>query len=91
MKRDLRKSDWFRWSDGREFTRAEWQQMSYVLKRQKQPGESFRKRFERCRSVVEKYKSTTDSIIVTEPGLIARAVNWMRGKPSDIRLEVPGK
>lgn len=80
---------WFHWSDGRPFTKSEWRKFSFVLKRQKVKGEKFRQRFERVRAVVEKYEATQKSMLITEPGIIARVRNWLAGKPNMVNLEVP--
>lgn len=79
---------WFHWSDGRPFSRDEWRRMALVLKKQKQPGESFKARFTRCRAVVEKYETTKARIIATEPGMIRKAWNWLAGRPSMVKVEL---
>jgi hypothetical protein len=84
-------ASWFHWSDGRAFTKPEWKKFSFVLKRQKVKGENFRRRFDRVRAVVEKYEATQKRILITEPGVIARAWNFVTGKANNVKLEVGAK
>ena len=81
-------ADWFRWSDGRKFSKKDWRKFRYVLDKQKRAGESFRQRFERVRAIVEKYEETQKKILVTKPGIIARAISWLRCRPGSVRMEV---
>lgn len=82
---------WFCWSDGRAFTKPEWKKFAFVLKRQKVKGENFRRRFERVRAVVEKYEAAQKKILITEPGVIAKAWNFLTGRPNHVKLEVGTK
>lgn len=77
---------WFHWSDGRAFTKEEWRKFAFVLKRQKVKGESFRQRFARVRGVVEDYEAKKKSIIVSEPGAVRRAWNWVTGRANNTKL-----
>lgn len=81
-------ASWFHWSDGRAFTKPEARKFRFVLARQKITGESYRKRFERVRAVVEKYEAAQKSMLVTEPGAVRRAWNWLTGKADAVKLEV---
>jgi broad specificity phosphatase PhoE len=84
--------DWFRWSDGREFTPAEAKKMRFVLRRQERAkGETFRQFFERLRGVIEKYEAAQNSIIVKEPGVIRRAWNLLTGRANGVELKLGGK
>ena len=74
-------ASWFHWSDGRSFTKPEWRKFAFTLKRVKKlPGESFRQKFERCRAAIEDYEAAQKSIVIKEPGLIARVSAFLLGK-----------
>jgi len=81
---------WFHWSDGRPFSKDERRKMRFTLKRSKQDGESFRQRFERVRATVERYEQARAKIRERKPGLVARALGWLRGRSPGVRLELKG-
>jgi hypothetical protein len=74
------------WSDGRAFTKDEARKLRFVLARSKEPGESFRQRFERVRAVVERYEENKKNVLVTEPGAVRRAWNWVTGRANNTKL-----
>jgi hypothetical protein len=80
--------DWFCWSDGRPFTAPELRKMSHILKRIKQPGETFRARFERLRATIEEFEATKSRIKVRRPCWPVRTWNWVRGRDTVlVRME----
>ena len=83
---------WAHWSDGRPFSKTDARKFRFVLARQKVKGESMRQRFERVRSIVEDYEEKKRSILVTEPGAVRRAWNWLTGRANNVKLELkPGR
>lgn len=86
-----RDQPWFTWSDGRSFTDIEARKFRFVLDRQRVRGESHRKRFERVRTDIEQYEAKKKAVLITEPGVIAKAWNWLTGRPNAVKLEAPLK
>jgi hypothetical protein len=83
---------WAHWSDGRPFSKVDARKFRFVLARQKVKGESIRQRFERVLAIVEDYEAKKKSVLVTEPGAVRRAWNWLTGRPNAVKLELkPGR
>ena len=90
MKRHLgdQLPSWSRWSDGRAFTHAELKRFRWMRKRTQHKGESFQAWFMRIRGPIERYEAARARVITKPPGLIARAVAWVRGRPAMTELEI---
>lgn len=90
MKRKLgdQLPSWYCWSDGRALTQPELKRFRWMRKRTQQKGESFKAWFMRIRGPIERYEQAHARIITKPPGLIARAVAWMRGRPARTKLEI---
>ena len=72
---------WFTWSDGRKFSPAELRKMKSILVRVKQPGESFRQRFERVRELIEAHEANKARIQIRRASWLRRAWDWLTCKP----------
>jgi ketosteroid isomerase-like protein len=83
--------DWYRWSDGTPLTHTDAKKFK-VLERNKETcrlkHESRRQWFDRTRDLIERYETTKKKVVVKRPGVIARAIGWLCGRPAQTKLEV---
>lgn len=87
-KRKLQTSDdWFRWSDGRAFTKNERRKMGHILRRVRQPGESFKQRFFRVRATIEEFEEQKARIVARRPNIFRRIWSYLTGERERVIFE----
>ena len=81
--------DWYRWSDGRELSCDELKKFRQIRKRTKAKGESWHNWFLRVRGPIERYEAARAKIQVKRPGLLTRALAWVKGAQASTLLKLP--